>query len=316
MLRWLRYQIRNYFAFNRKETNGTIILIVVMVLLLAAPFFYSSYLDSHGYVASQADKKMLDSLVAVLESGNNSTKVNYQAEAQKSPIKITLFAFDPNRATVSELQQLGVPARLAERISNYRSKGGRFRIKQDLMKVYGFPEPLFVELKPHITLPDTLARASRKPYPTPDTAAPKRSYNKASYEPAAFDLNEADTTALKRLKGIGSGFSRRIILYRAKLGGFVDAAQVREIYGLEEEVADEVLRYGMVKAGFVPVQIDINIATVDELKVHPYISSSLARLIVGYRKQHGRYNSVEDLRNIKILKEEDFVKLKPYLKVE
>jgi competence protein ComEA len=64
------------------------------------------------------------------------------------------------------------------------------------------------------------------------------------------------------------------------------------------------------------VQININTATVDELKGHPYIASGLARLIVAYRQQHGLYSSVEGLRSIKILKEEDFIRLKPYVKVE
>ena len=49
-----------------------------------------------------------------------------------------------------------------------------------------------------------------------------------------FDLNAADTTQLKLLPGIGSGYAKRIIAYRDKLGGFIEVEQVSETYQLSE----------------------------------------------------------------------------------
>ena len=41
-------------------------------------------------------------------------------------------------------------------------------------------------------------------------------------------LNTADTTALKRIPGIGSYYASRIADYRKKLGGFASAEQILE----------------------------------------------------------------------------------------
>ncbi|MEM9858315.1 MAG: helix-hairpin-helix domain-containing protein, partial [Bacteroidota bacterium] len=67
----------------------------------------------------------------------------------------------------------------------------------------------------------------------------QRTGRNSTYEPkpyikkviARFDINEADTTQLKQLKGIGSVFSRRILKYRKLLGGFVTSDQLSEVYG-------------------------------------------------------------------------------------
>jgi DNA uptake protein ComE-like DNA-binding protein len=49
---------------------------------------------------------------------------------------------------------------------------------------------------------------------------------------------------------------------------------------------------------------------------HPYIRKGLARLIVAYRQQHGPYKSIEDLKQLPILKPGELDKLRPYLRFD
>jgi competence ComEA-like helix-hairpin-helix protein len=49
------------------------------------------------------------------------------------------------------------------------------------------------------------------------------------------DLNTADTTVLKKVPGIGSVYARRIVACRNRLGNFHTIAQLREVYGMDEE---------------------------------------------------------------------------------
>lgn len=51
------------------------------------------------------------------------------------------------------------------------------------------------------------------------------------------------------------------------------------------------------------------------MKKHPYISYYQARAIVQFRKQHGNYQSLEELLQIDLIEPSDFRKITPYLKV-
>lgn len=76
-----------------------------------------------------------------------------------------------------------------------------------------------------------VAAVEKKSMPKPHQEM-KRTFN---YDTVRVELNSADTTELKRLKGIGSVLSARIVKYRDKIGGFQSVDQLRRIYGLSEE---------------------------------------------------------------------------------
>lgn len=123
-----------------------------------------------------------------------------------------------------------------------------------------------------------------------------------------MDLNLADSTDLVTLKGIGKTFASRIIKYRTALGGFHSLDQLNEIYGLKPETIAQIRPYLKIKT---PVS-KIKINEVAELK-HPYLRSYQAKAILAYRKQHGEFKNLEDLKNIDALDEETLAKLLPYL---
>lgn len=55
--------------------------------------------------------------------------------------------------------------------------------------------------------------------------------------------------------------------------------------------------------------VNINTAGADELKALPGIGSAKAEAIVEYRKQHGNFKSVEELKNVKGIGESLFNRL-------
>ena len=60
-------------------------------------------------------------------------------------------------------------------------------------------------------------------------------------------------------------------------------------------------------------KIQINSAEIEEISSHPYFSYGEAKVIVAFRKQHGKYSGKEDLLKIKIFKPEWVEKVAPYL---
>lgn len=101
-----------------------------------------------------------------------------------------------------------------------------------------------------------------------------------------LELNTADTAALKKIPGIGSVFSNRIVKYRNLLGGFYSVAQLSEVYGIDED------RYHALKGWFSadPTLIhkrSLNTLSADSLYRHPYLSRPQVRAILQQRRQKG-----------------------------
>lgn len=63
-------------------------------------------------------------------------------------------------------------------------------------------------------------------------------------------------------------------------------------------------------------KINVNTATIDELKSHPYIRYNIGNAIIQYKNQHGAYQSLESLKKIMIITDEVFAKIVPYLAIE
>lgn len=136
---------------------------------------------------------------------------------------------------------------------------------------------------------------------------------KMPYVLPAFDINTADTTQLKRVKGIGKVLSARIVKYRDLLGGFVSKAQLKEVYGLKDSVLISLDTLIFIDDGFQPTVIAVNSASEYSLRKHPYISYSEAKAIAAYVFQHGRLHYPDDLLKIHVFDSAKVRRIQPYL---
>lgn len=319
MFQRLLFAIRDEFGISRSQARGFMVLAALMIMCWFGPFLVGRLLPLPSPEISQADRQTTDSLVAVLESiqpekptYSSKNYANYPSKTPESPRPLPEpFPFDPNIATVQQLQALGMPTFIAERIEKYRSKGGKFRKKEDLQRIYGLQPTLYQRLEPYISLPAPSERnaTTAASAPTSSFSPPPAFAKKAA--PAPFDINTADTTQLIRLKGIGSKLAARIVKFRDGLGGFISVTQYNEIFGLDSVALSELNHWAAVRT---PAQkININTASAEDIDRHPYISKRQAEIIVRYREQHGAYKSAQELLNIKILDEKLVSKIAPYL---
>ncbi|WP_421830021.1 ComEA family DNA-binding protein [Larkinella sp.] len=322
--------LRDYFGVSQQEARGMFVLLTLTGFLLLLPLAYRLWVPDSIPDTSASDKRQLDSLVALLEVDNNevderreTTPGRYEPNVKTK--KAERFAFDPNTVDAESWQRLGAPRWLADRIVRYRSKGGQFRKKEDLLKIYDFPPELYGELEPYIRLSvekraekpsekyrERLVDAkpeSNKPYASNRPVYTAERYSKPVLQP--FDINTADTTELKKLRGIGSKLAGRIVKFRDALGGFISPDQYAEVFGLDSLALQELNQYGQIRTP--AKKLVINTATAEELDRHVYLSKRQAEIIVNYRTQHGPYTSPESLRNIRILDAKTIEKLTPYL---
>jgi competence protein ComEA len=294
----VRKWIQSIFGFSGREVNGFIILLPLMVLIIVAQPLYHSWRSNRTVDFSQ-DQKVLDSLIA---SWNKSDSAKEQDDQTR-----VLFVFNPNTVSENELKALGFTQILARRIANYRQKGGEFRVKSDLMKIYGLDSSFYRQIYTYISLPENINRSYKAV-----NAFEKTTRNDVK---TLFDLNTADTSQLKSVYGIGPALAMRIVRFREGLGGFVSHDQLREVYGLDSTVVIELVKKIYIKDDFVPRRIDLNMADRKVFEAHPYIKRALANAIVAYRFQHGNFTSVEDLRKLSLLKEAELNRLLPYLEI-
>lgn len=125
------------------------------------------------------------------------------------------------------------------------------------------------------------------------------------------ELNTADTLDLQQLYNIGPTFSRRIVRYRTLLGGFVNKDQLLEVYGMDTSRYADILPYITIDTSAVS-KLDINTATIDQLKRHPYLDYYQAKAIVRLRESQGLYNNIGDLLNVALIDQQTFSKIAPY----
>src|SRR5690606_24362786 len=212
------------------------------------------------------------------------------------------------------LVRLGVSESLANRIAAYRRKGGVFRFKSDLQRIYGLDSALYNRLYEYIALPVGPVREPRRANFPERRPGPSRG-KQETREKTSFDINTADTLQLKSVYGIGPALSARIVRFRDALGGFVHTGQLFEVYGLDSATALRLMDVCFVKADFAPQKIDINTANEVRLSAHPYVSYRLARLLVSYRFQHGDFLAPADIKNISVVDSAEVDRLLPYLTV-
>lgn len=327
MFRRLNQAVRDYFGFSAAEARGFLGLMAVIVVALLLPFAWDLWPARTPDTA--ADSRQLDSLLAGLAvepaetaSPNRSARGNrpdFREREDEAAPPVRLFPFNPNTISVEQWQQLGLPRWLAERIGKYRAKGGRFRKKEDLKRIYDFPEETYLRLEPYIRLDD----AGRDAIPPVASATPSASVTAEPPKPPApeprpvaktpftFDLNTADTTELKRVYGIGSKLSARIVKRREELGGFASLSQVREVWGLDSVVVEELLKHATLRTLQLR-KLNVNTAPFEQLR-HPYLKFHMARAIVAYRQQHGPFSAPDDLLKVKVIDAKTVERLTPYL---
>ncbi len=216
-----------------------------------------------------------------------------------SRAKITLFNFDPNQLDLSGWQRLGLSVRQAAVMARYQAKGGRFRKKEDLQKMYPISASLYERLIPYIHI---------TPLPSVEhsfSTAVKR-------QAVVVALNSADTLALDEVRGIGPAFARRIVKYRDRLGGFCKKEQLLEVFGLDSVKYREIKDQVSIDEHSIKM-IYINRVEYADLQHHPYLNFKLINAILQYRKQHGNYGNIADLKKIAILPAQIADKLAPYI---
>lgn len=296
---------KDFFYYTKSERR-VILLLLAIALLLLGIWAVMEYLRPVEVPVTLSESEDIDSFLANLEEQEKIRK----SHTPKNEISVVLQPFDPNTADSVLLRQLGLPVYIVRNILKYRAKGGVFRSPESFSRIYGLKEEVYQKLKPYITIAP-LVSVSHVRTDTFRQLKDTIPYIPKYEEGTIVDLNKADTSILKRIPGIGSTLARMIVVYRQRLGGFYDVSQLQEV----PHVGVELNKWFVVTpAGLHKIQV--NSASLDKLRSHPYMDFYKAKAIMEYRRKRGKIKGLSQLSMFEEFTEKDLKRLSPYLTFE
>jgi DNA uptake protein ComE-like DNA-binding protein len=281
--------VKTYFYFNNSERKSIVALIILIFLCIALPQVYFKL-----FPVEKADIQVTE----LKEKEANFFNVNQSSESDNEKIPATInsiIKFDPNTASDKDLASLGFSSKNIRTIRNYLSKGGSFKLPEDLNKLYGVDKDVIEK-----TIPLVEIRNENKPYQNTSFKQDSLKKTKGKKVFEVLEINAADSESLVKLYRIGPSLASKIINYRNKLGGFLNLNQLTEIWGFDEDILYDLQGKIKVDANRAK-RLNLNNVDLETLKQHPYYKFKLSQAIVNYRLQHGNFKSMNDLRNIRIV---------------
>jgi len=228
-----------------------------------------------------------------------NSRPNYENEKRKWADEnriLKMEIFDPNTITKQDLERMHLPGSAVKGVISFREKFRAFQKPRDLYKVYNIDSSLARQIIPFVEIANTLEAVVLDALVGP------------------VSINQADTSLLKQLKGVGPYLAKSIVEYRRKLGGFYSLVQLHDLFVIDSNryanISPQLYCDSSIK------KLNINEASELELYTHPYISYKLARNIVEFRERMRLFKKTEELMNIELVDGVLFSKLAPYLDLE
>lgn len=296
---------KDFFYFSRSERQGIIILVVLIIAVCTYTWFMPAR-DTGEIKDDPEFEKEYEAFITSVHEIKSTEKASRMKPAYQKR-KVLLAPFDPNTADSITFLDLGLPPWMAGNILRYRAKGGQFRKPEDFRKIYGLTEDQYNALSPYISIPknarikDTIRLLVHK--------EPHDTLQFFKYPAGTvINLNQADTTELKKIPGIGSAIAGIIVGYRKRLGGFYKIEQLEDI----KLSVDKLQPWFTVKDNETR-RLNLNKAGIERLKAHPYINFYQAKVIVEYRRKKGKIQSLKQLELYEEFTQNDLDRIAHYI---
>lgn len=271
---------KDFLYLNRKDkiayASFTILVITLQILIWTSDSWMPYANKIFSVKSSVADSSIVDlaeKYLPVDESVNSeSSGRNRQKNSNYNKVSLQPFDFDPNRIDSMSLVKMGLRPYVIKNMLNYRRKGGSFRKPEDLSRIYGLNEDVYLKLQPYIkielsqTQPNSVySDAGRQNYSYGETA--RRDY--AEYK-TAVTMKSGENLSLKLTAAAQQGM------------------RSPEFKDYKDEVKDAN-----------PVSFELNSTDTFSLKLLKGIGSATASRIMRYGNQLGGYYDFSQLSEIR-----------------
>ena len=295
----------NQLGFSRKEANGTLVLIMITSISIFIPYMVGKIAPAKNYDPTKDQLALRDWYHEINASLREKSDLPDHQESED------IAPFDPNKLKSEDWVEIGLKPYVADRISKYIRAGGHFKQASDLYKIYGIDSSIISKLTPLMIFE---IQESSAPRAITKQNEPVTDHEKEEIK-SKTNINNATQEELMAIRGIGEKLSARIIKYRNNLGGFYHPSQLSEVWYLPDSLLPKLeneFTFDSLTVSALPINTDSIIL----LSKHPYLNYNMARAIVNYRIVHGKYTSIDQLKEVKILPDSIILRLMPYLSVK
>ena len=295
-------KFKSHFKFSKQERSGIFFLLLIIFVMQVAFFVVkSSPMNSSAglFLVDEATQSQIDIL---------------KKEVVTNDSVVRIYPFNPNFITDYKGYTLGMSAEEIDRLHAFRKQNKFANSAEEFQKVTMISDSLLSVISPYFKLPEWTKTENKKPFKA--KLYPNRNNENLATNVVrsnVLDLNSATAEDLQSISGIGEKLSARIVKYRELLNGFLIDEQLYEVYYLDREVAEKVLKKYKVLSKPKIEKININKASVAEISKLAYIKYSVAKEIVAYREINGSITSFDELKDIVDFPADKIDRIKLYL---
>ncbi|CAN5566515.1 helix-hairpin-helix domain-containing protein [soil metagenome] len=310
---------RDFLTFNKRERNGVFVLLSIIGTLVLYLNISSKFINEQPVDFTKFDAEVKAFKQNTIEKESTQEYPEKVITAELDNNEAERFNFNPNGLSESSWKRLGLSDKQIQSIKKYEAKGGKFRTKQDVKKMYCIKTEQYESLEPYIQIasPAEQGRIELKPKSIFQDGKVESTSTLTTSKKESFvivELNTADSAMLTSIKGIGAFYAKNIIKYRNSIGGFVSKEQLLEIWKFDQEKLNSIEKFIDIDVSKIK-KININTCEAADLK-NEYVKWAVANGIVNYRKNHGKYKTVDEIKKTDLVDEETYRKIAPYLIVE
>jgi len=291
--------VKSPFYISKKSRRGLTVLFFLAFFIVLIPRLYVHFLK----VDTVLIKKPL--IKAETKTNNSKSKENkkkYSKKKKKLVYRSPKGKFDPNEYTHEDWMYLGLSEKQTNVIMRFLNH--KIYTNEALKKIYVLPDTVYHLIKDSTVYPAHI-------FDEKETFVKKKSPSITKF----LELNTIDSLELISINGIGPFYASQIINYRNKLGGFYKREQLMEIWKMKEETY-QILMESLIIDTSTLQKIHLNTVSFEKLKNHPYLSYSQANSIVKMRTQLGRFDSIISIKKSKLINDDTFLRVRPYLSLD
>ena len=184
---------------------------------------------------------------------------------------------------------------------------------KEFQEVTKISDSLLQAISPYFKFPDWVQKKNRDKKEQFSFASKTK---KNISDITSSDINEATPYDFSLVKGVDEYLSERIIKYRSKLQGFSFSEQLFEVWGLEKEVADNILQVFSIQKKPRITKVNVNTASFKEVLSNPYIDYELCVQIFEYKDEVAELQSISEIKNIEGFPIEKYHRIVLYLQAK
>ena len=261
---------KSHFRYTRDQRNGIFYLLLLIIGCQLAYYFWSNRPMEQELLVDAA-------LLSKFEAERDSLlRIKQQQDSAK------VFKYNPNYIDDFRGYQLGLSVAEIDRLLLFRKNGNYINSEKDFKKITGISDSLMEVLRPQLKFSNFTSRKKE----VVKTPVQKK------------DINTASAEDLQKVYGIGTVLSKRIVKYRNALQGFTFEDQLEEVYNLKPETALKVWEYFKIETIPEIEKLNVNTATLKQLKQIVYIDYELAKQILEYRDMVAEIQELDELKKI------------------